>query len=91
MSGATLLTTTGHHQGEAPVWECLLCGVKAIAADLLKCPGCEGERGAEPAPPKPEATAKPQPPPAPAAGAAKAETAKDATGALSDAKAPEGK
>lgn len=29
------------------MWDCLLCGVQAIVADLEKCPGCQAVRGTE--------------------------------------------
>ena len=34
---------------EVPVWDCLHCGVKAIAASLKGCPGCQRDRSEKPA------------------------------------------
>ena len=33
---------------EREVWDCLICGVQAIAASLRKCPVCHAQKGAEP-------------------------------------------
>ena len=78
MSGAMLLTTTGHHPKEEPVWDCLVCGVHAIAASLEKCPGCHAVRGAEKPAAKPAA---PVPAAAPATKAAPAVATAEAEGA----------